>query len=349
FGIHDLTGGNVFMLNLLKENHEELQLHSGEEFLAETINRTKEMLTENTIDLSIEEIRRENDSVYVQVLLKNKAGHKFPTGFPSRRAYLECLVTNDSDTLFHSGKNGSSALVNSDDERFEPHYEIINNENQVQIYEFVMGDTEGEVTTVLEKAYIPLKDNRIVPKGFSSSHLNYDTVKVVGQAVKDVDYFSGLGVESIVYAFPIPKTGNAAKVKVLLHYETAPESWLHELFEDAEKDEDIQRFKNMYYNTDRTPILITSDSLRLTASSTPEIQKEKYRIYPNPTSGKIYIDGVAEDCTYSVFNTGGLQVKKGFINRGESYIALNLPSGNYLLVLHLPDGEQISHSFILKN
>jgi hypothetical protein len=58
FGIHNLTGGNVFMLNLLKESHEELQLHSGEEFLAETINRTKKLLTESTIDMSIEEIRR---------------------------------------------------------------------------------------------------------------------------------------------------------------------------------------------------------------------------------------------------------------------------------------------------
>ncbi|MBW6535264.1 MAG: T9SS type A sorting domain-containing protein [Mariniphaga sp.] len=348
FGIHDLTGGNVFMLNLLKENHEELQLHSGEEFLAETINRTKEMLTASTIDLSIEEIRRENDSVYVQVLLKNKAGHKFPTGFPSRRAYLEFLVTSDSDTLFHSGKKGSSALVNSDYEHFEPHYENINNENQVQIYEFVMGDTEGDVTTVLEKAYIPLKDNRIVPEGFSSSHLNYDTVKVVGQAVNDADYFSEMGIESIIYAFPTSKLGNAAKVKVSLHYETAPESWLHELFEYAEMDEDIHRFKSMYYNANRTPVLISSDSTQLTATSTQEFQKEKNRIYPNPSGGKIYIEGLTADDTYSVFNTGGLLVKKGIIKRNTSNIDLDLPSGNYFLVFQLPDGQKINHSIILK-
>lgn len=348
FGIHDLTGGNIFMLNLLKENHEELQLHSGEEFLAETINRTKKLLTESTIDLSIGEIRREDDSVYVQVLLKNKAGHKFPTGFPSRRAYLECLVTSDSDTLFHSGKKGSSALVNSDDEHFEPHYEIINNESQVQIYEFVMGDTEREVTTVLEKAYIPLKDNRIVPEGFSSSHLNYDTVKVVGLAVNDVDYFSGMGMESVTYVFPTSKVGNAAKMKILLHYETAPESWLHELFEYAEMDEDIQRFKSMYYNADRTPVLIASDSIQLTATSTPELQKENYRIYPNPSGGKIYIEGLTADGTYSVFNAGGLLVKKGFIKSSTSAIDLKMPSGNYFLVFQLPDGQKISYPVILK-
>jgi hypothetical protein len=350
FGIHDLTGGNVFMLNLLKENHEELQLHSGEEFLAETINRTKKMLTASTIDLSIEEIRRENDSVYVQVFLKNKAGHKFPTGFPSRRAYLECLVTQNSDTLFHSGKQGANSLKNGDDDKhFEPHYEIINNENQVQIYEFVMGDTQGEVTTVLEKAYVPLKDNRIVPEGFDSSHSNYDTVKVVGKAGYDSDYFSGLGVESVLYAFPIPKADNSSNVKVSLHYETAPESWMYELFENAEMDEDIHRFKTMYYNTDRSPILIASDLIQLTATSTPEIQKENYRVYPNPSSGKIYIEGLTTDGTYSVFNTGGLLVKKGFINRNKSDIDLELPSGNYILRIDSSTGLQISHSIILKN
>jgi hypothetical protein len=349
FGIHDLTGGNVFMLNLLKENHEELQLHSGEEFLAETINRTKKMLTESTIDLSIEDIHFENDSVYVQVLLKNKAGHKFPTGFPSRRAYLECLVTGDSDTLFHSGKPGTTSLKSgNDDEHFEPHHEIINNENQVQIYEFVMGDTEGEVTTVLEKAYIPLKDNRIVPQGFSSSHPNYDTVKVVGQAFDDADYFSGMGMESIIYVFPTSKMGNAAKVKVSLHYETVPESWLHELFEYEEKDEDIQRFKSMYYNADRKPVLIASDSLQLTATSTPELQKEKYRIYPNPSGGKIYIEGLTADGKYSVFNAAGLLVKKGVINRNKSDIDLELPSGNYILRIDSTTGLQISHPIILK-
>jgi len=169
------------------------------------------------------------------------------------------------------------------------------------------------------------------------------------KAINDSDYLSGLGVESVLYAFPIPKAGNAAKVKVLLHYETAPESWMHELFEYAEMDEDIGRFKNMYDNANRTPVRIATDSISLTTTSTPEIQKEKYRIYPNPTSGKIYIDGVAKDCTYSVFNTGGLLVKKGFINRNESDIALNLPSGNYHLVLHFPDGKKISHSIMLKN
>jgi hypothetical protein len=228
FGIHDFTGGNLFMLNLLSENHDELQLHSGTDLLVESAVRTQNLLTNETVDLKITGVYSANDSLFVEVSLKNKAGHKFPTGFPSRRVYLECIVSDDSDTLFHSGKPGSEALMNTNDEKFEPHHEKINNENQVQIYEFVMGDTKGKVTTVLEKAYVPLKDNRMVPEGFQESNLKYDTVKVAGKAINDPDYFSGDGVENITYAFPIELFRATAAIEVLLHYETAPESLLHE-------------------------------------------------------------------------------------------------------------------------
>jgi len=120
------------------------------------------------------------------------------------------------------------------------------------------------------------------------------------------------------------------------------------LFEYAEMDEDIQRFKSIYYNADRTPVLIASDSVQITATSTSEIQKEKYRIYPNPSGGKIYVEGLTADGKYSVFNAGGLLVKKGFIKRNTSTIDLKKPSGNYFLVFQLPDGQKISHSVILK-
>jgi len=347
FGIHDFTGGNFFMLNLLKENHEELQLHSGVDFLTQSIERTEQMLKEETINLNIKEIYKTDDSVFVEVTLKNKAGHKFPTGFPSRRAYLECLVTNNSDTLFHSGKQGSAALMNTDNEKFEPHYQIINDENQVQIYEFVMGDTRGKVTTVLEKAYTPLKDNRVVPEGFQDSHSNYDTVKVVGKAVQDPDYFSGSGEETVIYGFTLTNLTANANVRVSLLYETAPESWLHGLFGEAEEDEDISRFKTMYYDSDRAPVLIASDSLQLIITSATGMTKENFSVYPNPSTGRLYIEGIKKNCNYSIFDVGGICVQKGVLNTGNSEIYLELPSGNYFIMVNTPNGDQVSHSIIL--
>ena len=333
FGIHDFTGGNVFMLTLLKENHDQLELNSGTDLLAQTIQRTTKLLTEQTIDLDISDISYSNDSVFVKVNMKNKAGHKFPSGFPSRRAFLEFMVTYNSDTLFHSGKPGTAALVNTSEETFEPHHQVINNDKQVQLYEFVMGDTEGEVTTVLEKAYTPLKDNRMVPQGFQKQNSNYDTVKVVGRAAEDPDYFSGTGNESIIYALPLSSIGILAKVNVYLHYQTVPEPWVYELFTKGDEDADINRFKEMYFKSNRTGIVVASDSAQITGTSIQGIKHGNYQIYPNPASEKIRIDGIEETTSFSIFTADGKWIKGGTVEMNNSQINLGLQTGFYLLVL----------------
>jgi hypothetical protein len=333
FGIHDFTGGNVFMLTLLKENHDQLELNSGTDLLAQTIQRTTKLLTEQTIDLDISNINYSNDSVFVTINLKNKAGHKFPSGFPSRRAFLEFLVSNNSDTLFHSGKPGAAALINTSEETFEPHHQVINDDKQVQLYEFVMGNTEGKVTTVLEKAYVPLKDNRMVPQGFQKQNSNYDTVKVVGRAVEDPDYFSGTGIESIIYALPLARIGTLAKVNVYLHYQTVPEPWVFELFTKADEDADINRFKEMYFKSNRTGIVVASDSAQITGTSIQGIEHGNYRIYPIPATEKIRIDGIEETTGFSIFTADGKWIKGGTVEMNNSQINLGLQSGFYLLVL----------------
>ncbi len=333
FGQHVFTGGNYFMLNLMKDNHDALALNSGTEFLDQTIKRTKQMLTMKTIDLSIEDIVAGPDTFFVKISLKNKAGHKFPTGFPSRRAYIELLVSHEKDTLFHSGKRGSGALTQINPDRFEPHYETINNEEQVQIYEFVMGNTIGKVTTILERAHIPLKDNRIVPEGFRFTHVNYDTVKVVGRAAVDADYNSGLGFDRITYAIPASKIVSGAMVRAALHYETVPESWLHELFGRANEDEDISRFKSMYEASDNTPVEVASDTRMIVTTTVPAINKNQIKVYPNPSDGRIRIEGAIQTAGYSVFASDGRQMTDGLLEKGSNEINLNLPSGSYLLLI----------------
>ena len=333
YGQHTFIGGNVFMLQLMRDNHDELGLHSSQAFLQKTIDRTRQLLTEETLDLDIGDVVTRDDTVYIEVILQNKAGHKFPTGFPSRRAYLEFVVTRDNDTLFHSGKAGSAALTRFDINYFEPHYEVINSEEQVQIYEFVMGNTRGEVTTVLERAHIPLKDNRLVPRGFSESHFNYDTVKVVGRATTDADYFSGQGIDRIIYAIPQKVIGSDAMVRVALHYETVPESWLQEMFAYADEDEDIARFREMYGASDKTPIEVASDTKMIITTSNHDINQPNLRIYPNPSSGKINLDGLQGFGGYVVYTMDGKQVTHGTLGPGKSQLYLNLPFGQYLFVV----------------
>ena len=53
--------------------------------------------------------------------------------------------------------------------RFEPHYHEIRRADQVQIYESIMADARGAVTTGLLKGARFIKDNRLLPRGFDKA------------------------------------------------------------------------------------------------------------------------------------------------------------------------------------
>ena len=61
---------------------------------------------------------------------------------------------------------------------YKPHHEVITLEDQVQVYETVAADFNGDVTYSLLKAFEHLKDNRLVPEGFSVLDASYDTVRI---------------------------------------------------------------------------------------------------------------------------------------------------------------------------
>ena len=108
----------------------------------------------------------------------NLTGHKFPTGYPSRRAWLHVTVRDarTAASLFESGGLTPSGLDRRQRQRrqsratFEPHYEEITQADQVQIYESIMGTPAGTPTTGLLQATQYLKDNRLLPRGFDKTH-----------------------------------------------------------------------------------------------------------------------------------------------------------------------------------
>ena len=80
------------------------------------------MLQESTLEVSLNEISQTSDTLFLVLSLKNLAGHKFPGGFPSRRAFVEIILLNENDdTLFHSGKMDSNYNLVSEDASFSAH------------------------------------------------------------------------------------------------------------------------------------------------------------------------------------------------------------------------------------
>jgi hypothetical protein len=80
--------------------------------------------------------------------------------------------------VFESGAlrpDGSIAGNDNDADktRFEPHYREITNADEVEIFESILGDVNGQVTTGLLNGVRYLKDNRLLPSGFARRFTGY--------------------------------------------------------------------------------------------------------------------------------------------------------------------------------
>jgi hypothetical protein len=114
----------------------------------------------------------------------------------------------------------------ADPRRFEPHYTEIHGSEQVQIYEDIIGDTKGEVTTGLLTGVRYLKDNRLLPHGFDKRSADKD-IAVVGEAAADPD-FTDAG-DRIRYRLALGDAQGPFRVEVELWYQPIGYRWANNL------------------------------------------------------------------------------------------------------------------------
>jgi hypothetical protein len=189
-----------------------------------------------------------DNQLLVSIGVRNLTGHKLPGGYPSRRVYLHFLVKDQAgNTVFESGRmrpDGSIVGVDSDwsATRFEPHRKRITKPQQVQVYESIMGDTDGAVTYTLLEAAQYLKDNRLLPAGFDKSTAP-DDIAVHGVAETDGNFKGGW--DAVVYKVPVPADSGPFTVEVELVYQPLAYGYLRDLFQDQDEPE-VARFKRMY-------------------------------------------------------------------------------------------------------
>lgn len=191
---HHFVGGNVLMQSVIKAHGEELGVTALDEHFDSTYARTQMQLLENAVTLHGGAWLKA-DTLHIDCDVENRTGHKFPTGFPSRRAWLHVTVRDKGQRIiFESGALDEHSEIIGLDEPYEPHHPLISDQGQVQIYESVMGDVNGNATVELLRAARYLKDNRIPPLGFTVVSMDDDTVGVIGNA-KDDDDFCRFGAQ----------------------------------------------------------------------------------------------------------------------------------------------------------
>src|SRR5262249_34194484 len=153
-------------------------------------------LESETARVAIQDLRVRNGRAEMVVSVQNLSGHKLPTAYPSRRAWLHVTLRDrNGRILFESGALNADGSIkgNDNDEdaaRFEPHYPEIVRDDQVQIYESIMAGADGSVTTGLLTALRYVKDNRLLPKGFDKGSAAA-LVAVHGDAEQDADFAAG--------------------------------------------------------------------------------------------------------------------------------------------------------------
>jgi hypothetical protein len=226
---HTFVGGNAFMLRLMNRYRSELGLDATASELEATALATIRQLETETAAVAIERTDVQDGTLTVDVSVTNLTGHKFPTGYPSRRAWLHLTVrAADGSPLFESGRTTESGLIEGNDAdasgtAFEPHYTEITQPHQVQIYESIMGTPAGVPTTGLLQATQYLKDNRLLPRGFDKTDADPE-IAVFGSAAVDRDFAGG----SDRVRYRVAVTG-AASVEVEIRYQPIGFRWAQNL------------------------------------------------------------------------------------------------------------------------
>jgi hypothetical protein len=226
---HTFLGGNAFMLRLMNRFRDELGIEATAQELEANARATVRQLEEETATISIERVTMTGDTLELDVVVRNLAGHKFPTGYPSRRAWIHVTATDrQGRTVFESGRVSGSGLIegNASDtaaDTFEPHYEEITSGDQVQIYESVMGTPAGVPTTGLLQATQYLKDNRLLPRGFDKRTAAAE-IAVFGGAAADPDFAAA--EDRVRYR---TAAAAAATVHVELRYQPIGYRWARNL------------------------------------------------------------------------------------------------------------------------
>ncbi len=229
---HTFLGGNFFVLRLLNEYRNDLSVSAMPVELTAEAERTVNFLQTRAARVMIRKVNVTSGKLDADIFVENLTGHKLPTAFPSRRAWLHVVVRDRSGQIvFESGALNPDGSIKGnvndvDASRFLPHYREITSSDQVEIYEPILKDQDGHVTTGLAAAVGYLKDNRLLPAGFQKQSADKD-IAVVGDAANDPN-FTDAG-DSVHYSVALRDAQGPFQVEAELWYQPIGFRWAHNL------------------------------------------------------------------------------------------------------------------------
>lgn len=240
---HAFIGGNAFMLDLLRANAAALGVTAPAEALTRMAAATRTQLAQRTAMIEVSEPRRENGRLNFTVAATNLTGHKFPAGYPSRRAWLQVQVRDGRTTVFDSGSvDRAGRLSGVADELALPFPAIVDDPAKVPVFEMVALDGAGTPTTLLTAMTTRHKDTRLLPRGWRPDGPHGAETAPAGVEAGDA-FAPGRAVVRYSVALP-PNAGDRLTIVAWIRYQPIPPAWVEPL--RSVKSPEAESFVRMY-------------------------------------------------------------------------------------------------------
>lgn len=264
-----------------------------------------EQAAEQTATLAVSKPSVQGSTLTADVTVTNLTGHRFPSGVSFRRAFIDFCVRDAATNaiLFESGRtnsigaitdmqgnvlaseyNGSTgADVPGHGQAYQPHFwtgNPITNDKQVQIFEELLRDADGNFTTSFIRQDCHFKDNRILPLGWRKD--GPDLKQFFGKPLEetwsdatgdDPHYQDPLGANGqavVRYSVALPPGVSPTNVTITaqLFYQAIPPYFLRQRFEQAPTGTGTQRLYFVTSTLDTTKTAFPGWKL-LVAQATP--------------------------------------------------------------------------------
>ncbi|MFO7566904.1 MAG: hypothetical protein R6X02_29945 [Enhygromyxa sp.] len=258
YGRHVFVGANALMLGVIRDNADVLRPNASVEAFNATIAATQAQLQQATATLAIDEILRSGDSLRIPVTVRSLAGHKLPTGFPSRRVFLWLEVRDARDqVVFRSGAHDERGRLLDDQGEplaselvggpVEPHHDQLDQQDRAQIWEAVMADVDGEPTYRLLRGATYSKDNRLLPAGWDPQL----ATEAIAPAGVGGDPNFGAASDTVTFIVSAPLGAGPYQIEARVYYQPISPRFLAELF--ALDGPRIRAFEAMLASADLQP------------------------------------------------------------------------------------------------
>jgi hypothetical protein len=261
YGRHQLNGINLFVLEMFDQFRTDLGLFKVDPNLPSSIrdqiSGQKTAVAEGvlqaqtaTATVAVTSVSTADATLTANLMVKNLAGHNFPSGVSFRRAFVNFQVLDAGGAvLWASGNTNADGVIVDNSgtpleteffgptqQKFQPHFwtnSPITSDKQVQIYEELETDPQGLLTTSFLSLDHKVKDNRLQPDGRQPQGVFSEFTAPVGTG-DDPAYQGGCGCDSLSYEIPLAQIpGTPVAVQASLYYQSIPPYYLRQRSEEG--------------------------------------------------------------------------------------------------------------------